>query len=393
MALGIDQLPFKMTVKMMIDIARRAINAHSYEELQQIYLHDWGIVISDDQIRYVVNELGRIVFNHDTAVRTAAMSHFDDGAAFSLPVDRRKGVLYIEMDGAMFNTRHATDGSTWRENKLGAVFSNLDIAFSLPVDRRKGVLYIEMDGAMFNTRHATDGSTWRENKLGAVFSNLDIVYRKTKTGREAHRITEREFISYAGDADTFKEHLYAVALKHGLEHAKKVVIISDGAKWIKGFREKFCANLDVVHILDYSHVKENIYKFANVFIRGAKQKTAWAEELARLVKEGKIDEAIAKAEPYKDKRRAGIPNIYSYLSNNRDCINYPSYVAAGYFIGSGVIESGNRSVMQERLKLPGMRWSVESAQFVLTLKCKYDSNLWESVVVPLIYKTYGLKSQ
>lgn len=48
--------------------------------------------------------------------------------------------------------------------------------------------------------------------------------------------------------------------------------------------------------------------------------------------------------------------------------------------------------MQERLKLPGMRWSVESAQFVLTLKCKYDSNLWESVVVPLIYKTYGLKS-
>ena len=37
--------------------------------------------------------------------------------------------------------------------------------------------------------------------------------------------------------------------------------------------------------------------------------------------------------------------------------------------------------MQERLKLPGMRWSVESAQFVLTLKCKYDSNLWESVVV------------
>lgn len=345
MALGIDQLPFKMTVKMMIDIARRAINAHSYEELQQTYLHDWGIVISDDQIRYVVNELGRIVFNHDTAVRTAAMSHFDDGAAFSLPVDRRKGVLYIEMDGAMFNTRHATDGSTWRENKLGA-----------------------------------------------VFSNLDIVYRKTKTGREAHRITEREFISYAGDADTFKEYLYAVALKHGLEHAKKVVIISDGAKWIKGFREKFCANLDVVHILDYSHVKENIYKFANVFIRGAKQKTAWAEELARLVKEGKIDEAIAKAEPYKDKRRAGIPNIYSYLSNNRDCINYPSYVAAGYFIGSGVIESGNRSVMQERLKLPGMRWNVESAQFVLTLKCKYDSNLWESVVVPLIYKTYGLKS-
>ena len=59
-----------------------------------------GASNTGDQIRYVVNELGRIVFNHDTAVRTAAMSHFDDGAAFSLPVlpvDRRKGVLYIEI--------------------------------------------------------------------------------------------------------------------------------------------------------------------------------------------------------------------------------------------------------------------------------------------------------
>ena len=43
--------------------------------------------------------------------------------------------------------------------------------------------YIEMDGAMFNTRHESDGTTWRENKLGAVFRSLDIVYRKTKTGR------------------------------------------------------------------------------------------------------------------------------------------------------------------------------------------------------------------
>lgn len=211
MALGIDRLPFKITVEMMIDIARRAINAHSYEELQRTYAHDWGIAICDDQIRYVVNELGRIVHNNDTAIKDAAMSYFNQGTPFPLPVDRRKGVMYIEMDGAMFNTRHESDGTTWRENKLGA-----------------------------------------------VFRSLDIVYRKTKTGREAHRIMDREFISYAGDADTFKEHLYAVALKHGLEHVAEVVIISDGAKWIKGFRERFCSNLNVVHILDYSHVTTSL---------------------------------------------------------------------------------------------------------------------------------------
>ena len=61
-----------------------------------------------------------------------------------------------------------------------------------------------------------------------------------------------------------------------------------------------------------------------------------------------------------------------------------------FTIGSGVIESGNRYVMQERLKLPGMRWDVDAAQRVQALKCKYDSGLWQSLVVPLVDKEYGL---
>ncbi len=345
MALGIDKLPFKITVQMMLDITRRAINAHSYEELQQAYARDRGIKISDDLIRFVVNELGRIVFEYDKRQRAEAEKH--------------KQLL------------GTNDHSSDRPGRHG------------------GILYIEMDGAMFNTRVKKDGSTWRENKLGAVFNSLDIVYRTTASGKEAHKITKREFISYVGDADTFKAHLYALALRYGLEQADKVVIISDGAKWIKGFRETYCQGLDVVHILDYTHVKENIYKFAKAVIRG-KKKHAWAEEVKTLIKEGRIDEALKKTEPYKDVRKPGIPNIHGYIENNRDCMDYPQYVAAGYFIGSGLIESGNRYVMQERLKLPGMRWEVDAAQRVLALKCKYDSGLWESVVEPLVFRAYGL---
>ncbi len=229
--------------------------------------------------------------------------------------------------------------------------------------------------------------------LGARISLVlyfDIVSHKTASGKGTHKILSREFISYVGDADTFKAHLYAVAMRRGLKAANTVVIISDGAKWIKGFRETYCSDLNVVHILDYTHVKENIFKFANVFIRGKNQKHVWAEKLKDLVKAGKIDEALKMAEPYKDCRKPGIPNIYTYLEHNRDCMNYPSYVEAGYFIGSGLIESANKSVMQERLKLPGMRWDVDAAQRVLALKCKYDSGLWDSLVVPLIYKAYSM---
>ena len=46
--------------------------------------------------------------------------------------------------------------------------------------------------------------------------------------------------------------------------------------------------------------------------------------------------------------------------------------------------------MQERLKLPGMRWDVTIAQYVLSAKMKYDSGKWDSYVVPLVYKHLGL---
>ena len=338
-ALGIDNLPFKITIAMMLDITRRAINAHSYEELQQAYRKDRQINISDDQIRNVTNYIGQIVYEDDCRRRDEALEHLKSG--------------------------------------------------KLSRKRKTSVLYIEMDGAMFNTRKQENGSTWKENKLGLVFSSKDVVKYKSSKGEEYHRILSREYISYAGDADTFKEHLYATALRNGLETHEKIVLISDGASWIKTFLTDYCQGLDAIQILDYTHLKENIYKFANVFIRGKNAKGIWAEKLKDLVKNGHIDEAIKMAEPYKDCRKPGIPNIYTYLVNNRECVDYPTYVENGYFIGSGAIESGNKSTMQERLKLPGMRWDITAAQYVLSVKMKYDSGLWDSYVVPLVYRYFG----
>ena len=341
-ALGIDQLPFKISAAMMLDITRRAINAHSYEELQQTYRKDRQIEISDDQIRNVTNYIGQIIYEDDCTKRDEALEHF-------------------------------RSGSINRRNR-----------------RKSGVLYIEMDGAVFNTRKQENGSTWKENKLGLVFSSKDIVKHTSSKGEEYHRILSREYISYAGDADTFKEHLYATALRNGLETHEKIVVISDGAPWIKTFITDYCKGLDAIQILDYTRMKENICKFANVFIRGKNTKVEWAEKLKDLVKNGQIEEAIKMAEPYKDCKKPGIPNIYTYLENNKSCVDYPTYIANGYFIGSGAIESGNKSTVQERLKLPGMRWDLTAAQYVLSAKMKYDSGRWESYAVPLVYRTLGL---
>ena len=57
-------------------------------------------------------------------------------------------------------------------------------------------------------------------------------------------------------------------------------------------------------------------------------------------------------------------------------IDYVTYESKGYFIGSGAIESGNKTILQDRLKRAGMRWSIATAQAMLTLKTKAESGLW-----------------
>ena len=57
-------------------------------------------------------------------------------------------------------------------------------------------------------------------------------------------------------------------------------------------------------------------------------------------------------------------------------------------MGSGAIESGNKTVMQERLKLSGMKWMVGKAESLLALRAKLKSNLWDEKVVPLVRANY-----
>jgi hypothetical protein len=64
------------------------------------------------------------------------------------------------------------------------------------------------------------------------------------------------------------------------------------------------------------------------------------------------------------------------LDNNINNVNYCACINKGYFIGSGAVESGNKVVLQKRLKGHGMRWNPDTAQTLLTLKAKYESELW-----------------
>ena len=74
-------------------------------------------------------------------------------------------------------------------------------------------------------------------------------------------------------------------------------------------------------------------------------------------------------------------NLHGYITNNKNNIDYLEYQQRGLFIGSGIIESANKTILQDRLKRAGMRWNIQCAQAMLTLRTKQESGLWDTDVV------------
>ena len=334
-ALGISRIPFKMTPALMVRCAYWAQNQCSYQAAEDVMFDTYGIKVNDDTIRLVTNHIGKIVFEEDC---------------------RKADLQYGILEAGKATFAHDKDG----------------------------IIYIEADGAALNTRHKNDeGSTWRENKLGVVYSSDNIYYWKNKKDEQQHRINKREYVSYIGSCDKFKRHLYRCALDNGYGRYKKAVVLSDGAAWIANMAEEIFP--DAQHILDLYHLKENVYEYAkNKFNFKEDDYVPWAEEICGLLENGMADQVLSKLNA--EERYKNCVNLYHYIEENKKHINYPEYKENGYFCGSGAVESGNKIVLQKRLKQAGMRWEIESAQYLLTLKSKYESGLWESDVVNLFLK-------
>ncbi len=68
------------------------------------------------------------------------------------------------------------------------------------------------------------------------------------------------------------------------------------------------------------------------------------------------------------------------MENHKHKMNYPDYLAQGWHIGSGAVESACKTVVGQRLKLAGMRWGEEGTDNVCHLRAlfKSEKNQWDA---------------
>ena len=328
---GIDHLPHKISSFFMLEIARIAVNSNSYKDAQENIFKIFGQEIPHEIIRQVTLFIGKIVYDFDCEKADEAMRLYkENGIELKNEID---GTLYIEIDGSFINTR--------TKNK--------------------------------------DGSTWAENKLCMIFNSDNLIEYKDKDGEISYKVDKAEYICLLGSVDEFKKHVLALALRNKYNLYKNVVFLTDGALWIRNLIKELFPGAQ--QILDIYHLYENISDFLKAVLSDEDKIKKYRKRWYELIEQGEWKKVIKELEKFKDiKLPKGVVNLYNYILDNKDCIDYPYYRVVYKFIGSGAIESGNKYVVKRRFVLGGMMWGRVYVQYVLSLRCKEYSGMWDVVV-------------
>ena len=160
--------------------------------------------------------------------------------------------------------------------------------------------------------------------------------------------------------------------------------LTDGGNGLEDRLQENFPRVAVV-ILDFYHPAEKLTGLSRLlYPKDETQAEAQAREWCRLLKEegGALLAAVLRESDWP--RRAGlaeaVTELVNYLERHAHRMEYPEYLAEGWFIGSGAVESACKTVVGQRLKLAGMRWGEDGADAVCHLRALYRSEKgqWEA---------------
>jgi hypothetical protein len=152
----------------------------------------------------------------------------------------------------------------------------------------------------------------------------------------------------------------------------------DGAEWIDGFVDWLCPHV-LFRILDFPHAGEYVNEIGKLAqTAGSVLPDDWLKSHLHDLKHDGPVTVLEDLRQLHDKHRSmeEIGKKLAYLEKRETRMQYPEYQAQGWPIGSGTVESGNKVVMQARLKGPGMHWAPPHVNPLLALRCAACNNSW-----------------
>ncbi|HHH46877.1 MAG TPA: ISKra4 family transposase [Thiotrichales bacterium] len=227
-------------------------------------------------------------------------------------------------------------------------------------------LYVAVDGTMV---HQQDG--WHEVKCVTC-------YWYEPDGRRQVR-----YAAHCCDAKQFVAYVWALACRCGLESARQVVLLGDGADWI--WRQVGGLLKEAVCIVDWYHAVEHLWAAGRaLYGEGSEATQRWVKDCETLLWEGQVEALRRRLEAERARsrspaKREALRGLIGYLEKHAGRMDYGRFRAMGLDIGSGCVESACKHVVAARLKRSGMRWSRSGSQAVLSLRTTWLNGQWKAL--------------
>lgn len=247
-----------------------------------------------------------------------------------------------------------------------------------PVRRGPGVarLYLGLDGAFCPLREpwCKDGS---RGKLVCRYgeAKVGVIYQTYQRDGLDEGVRWCAYTATLQPIAAFTPEVVALARAHGSDRAQELVVLGDGAEWIWNLATRHFPG--AVQIVDYWHMTEHLYAVANArFGAGSDAGKQWVSDCQWYLDHDlptSVLNKIAEWEPETEADRKLREREHGYFEKNQERMRYQSFLARGYHIGSGVIESGCKRLVTQRMKEAGMHWREETAEAVLAIRARLKS--------------------
>ena len=234
-------------------------------------------------------------------------------------------------------------------------------------------LLVSADGAMVPVLHGE----WAEVKTLAIGEVAPPVLEQ---GEPVVHTQQLSYFSRLTDNTTFEHVALGEMHRRGVDHARRVAAVMDGALWLQGFVDLHCP--EAVRILDFPHAVGYLHAIGETV--GPAGRLLSAPVVSQLAHDLKHDGPTPVLETLRPLVAAHpeMPELVTqlaYLEKREAQLQYPQFQAAGLPIGSGSVESAHTVVVGARLNGAGMRWARDNVNPMLALRNAVCNDRWDEV--------------
>jgi hypothetical protein len=231
-------------------------------------------------------------------------------------------------------------------------------------------LLVSADGAMVRLQRGE----WVEVKTVAVGQVGPP--QVAADGSISVRTSALSYFSRHAPVEEFTRQAVVELHRRGVRGAAAVAGVADGALWVQSFLDYHCPA--ALRILDLPHVAEHLGALAGAVWGAGTAAAAWQHAQVRDVREHGAAAVLAEVTALVAANPANeaLAEQAGYLQRRAAQMDYPAFVAAGWPIGSGVVESANKVVVEARLKGAGMGWGEAALNPMLALRNTVCNDRW-----------------